>query len=364
MLFAFLDESGKTGTQYYKNSQWSFYKQPYFGLGSIIIPSENCKQLTQEINQRIKLEKYQGEFKWSNKSARKIASHIIPDFCEIIKKNKGIILIEIEDKVFTFAKIITEYCVFPYYDTTTISHSRRKLACRLIANYLYEFLPPQIIGDICAFFDQNSKDTNLLKKHIQSICDNISNDFIISSCKETIDTIESVENGKFQLRIDNLFPIPNFYSSGVSQTCITPHIDCYNNILNRINEQFLNVDCCQCIHDNISDLKSALEIETKQYSKRTYSQIEFKINFVDSKEEIMISVIDFILGAVLKSTMDIVSKSESYESLNKCYAYLIHNCVNFISSFENQLLLFPGHYIPQNELLLFYNNFKKMEGQV
>lgn len=357
MLLAFFDESGKTGKQYFRNSQWSFNAQPYFGLGTIVISADNYNSIIKDISQRLKTEKYQGEFKWTNKSARKVAPQVIPDLYEIIKEHNGEILIEIEDKLFSFAKIITEYCVFPYYETFIIDD--REFACRQVANYLYEFLPSQVTSDICEFFDQNTKNTVALKKHIKSICDNISNDFIVSNCEETIDTIERVEKEDEPLNVENLFPIPNFNTSGLSQTCITPHIDCYNNILNRIKDKFSKVYFCQCIHDKISDLRLALKNETSHYSELTNSHMDFKVDFVDSKKEILIDTIDYILGAVLQSASSLVEKTETYNSINECYKELICNCVNFISTFEKQLLLFPNQPMVLQGLES-YSEFKKM----
>ena len=84
-----MDETSRTGRQKYNSGKWNFNDKPFFSLGALYIPSINVENLYNELQTIIIKENFQGEFKWSNKSAQSRINRLIPIFMDIITRNNA-----------------------------------------------------------------------------------------------------------------------------------------------------------------------------------------------------------------------------------------------------------------------------------
>lgn len=139
-LTVFMDETNRSGQQRYNNEKWNFNDKPFFGLGALFIPTKNADSLKYELEKLISKENFEAPFKWSNRQARNRSERLFPLIIAILEKYSGRTYFEIESKRFTIAKIITEYCVCPYYLSDSKNSQERVsegLIKRAMANLIY-----------------------------------------------------------------------------------------------------------------------------------------------------------------------------------------------------------------------------------
>lgn len=293
-----MDETSRTGQQRYYNEKWNFVDQPYFGLGALYIPSSNCDFLYQQLESAINNEKIQGEFKWSNKAARNKVEKLFPIFMNIIIQNGAKLHFEIEDKRFTVAKIITEYCVLPFYNMNLERLRDKEIIYkkRAFSSYIADHLSNRLLGYICAFFDSGEYDTAKLKSIIRSIIDELDTKAASEYCLKTIDAIEMFEKGKSPIHINNLFPIKDTIKHNGIQTSLTidPHTDCFGDLLYNSVKYFPHYHEIKCIHDVQDQWKPALE-ETIERIKIFHEDYSIVLT-TKSGYHTIINIVDYISG--------------------------------------------------------------------
>ena len=327
----FIDESGKTGTQ--KLSQeWNFKEQPYFALCGILVSEDNLDKINNFIKKLRKKYNIQGEIKATKKTVSKNSKYIINELWEKLNEINGELFIEVVNKKFCIAMMITNYCVFPYYDIDLKDYSSESaiLVRKYIANYIYEAISDKLMGNIVEFFDSNTQDVTELINICTELNKEISCGIIKKYIDETIDSINKHE----QLGISkhNMFPLVDYYRGGFSTVAVCPHIDSFNNILNRLT----NLNDLSIIHDKIMDLDSALLQTLKKGYDKDVSNI---MRFEDSKKFDMLQVSDFFCG-IVKDSIQKILQGEKEE--NSIINEIIQTRVNFVSTFKEQGLIFPN----------------------
>lgn len=297
-LNVFMDETSRTGQHKFFNGKWNYNAQPYFSLGALYISSTNVLSLYNDLSTEIEKEHFQGEFKWSNKAARKRIDRLFPVLLDIISRNNASIYFEIEDKRFTIAKTFTEYCVYPYYEIEVENCYSFVIRClkRAFASYIADTLNDDTLWEICSFFDSGELDTTKLKSLIHNTIIELKSKYITQFCLETIDSIEQFENGKSYLKIENLFPVKDTIQHNGKCTTLTidPHTDCFSDLLCRAINNFPKCKIIKCVHDEQSQWEPAFKesIERIKYMYPDYL-IQFK-----SKQgyDIVINTVDYISG--------------------------------------------------------------------
>ena len=297
-LTIFMDETSRTGQQRYNNDKWNFQNQPCFGLGALYIPSDKIEHFRQELESIFKKENFQHEFKWSNKAARGRVKRLFPELIKIIDQNGVKVHFEIEDKRFTLAKIITDYCILPYYDLSDsiLSDHCIHYLKRAFASYIANNMSDELLWEICSFFDSHTHDTKLLKNLIKKISAELDTKAINEYCASTIQHIEMAE--ATQTPPKYMFPIRDTIRHNGIETTLTidPHTDCFSNLLTKAIEYFPNYKEILCVHDDQEQWKPALEETIKRiHDSNLFGDHVFTLN-TQRGYDIIINTVDYILG--------------------------------------------------------------------
>lgn len=318
MLKLYIDETGRTGRHVYQNAKWNYDTHKYFALGGLLLDEEIEKNFIKDIIDITHKFHIQGELKYTNKSVKKKKDKIITEFKELNDKYNVIFLSEIVNQRFCDCIWIAEYAVIPYYDSSNIDSFDRRMILRALANYIYYNINDNVIWDFVELFDNNSYDKNKLI----SCCKQLTSDKVLKPhVEETIDSIKTLP-----LEIERFFPIKDYFKNQTSSFAINPHIDSFNNILNRINPNYINN--IKIIHDTENELSYALN--------KWASIHNTGILFEHSKHNPLIQVTDFFVGysnEIIKSMLD--------NGIYQLYFKDFINNINIVSTIHDQLKLFP-----------------------
>lgn len=342
----YLDESGKTGTQRY-TGKWNFAEQPYFALCGLLINEDKLNEIDQFIKSLRKSYKIQGEIKATKNSVRKNYSSLIEQIWNKQRELGCELFIEIVNKKFCISMMITNYCVCPYYDIPLEKYESYEVTMvrKNFANFICETINDELLGEFVEFFDNNTQDLVKMKSLCQKLIECVDYDAVIENIKETLDSVNNYE--KLGLLKRHLFPLVDHYKGDCSSVAVCPHVDSFNNILNRIG----CIDNIVIIHDKLADLGDALEqIVKKRIGEDDVSNI---IHFEDSRQLDMLQLSDFWCGIVNDSVQKILIGEKG---INPIIDQLIQTKINFVSTFREQELLFPND--PEiNQWVFWYRDY-------
>ena len=298
-LTIFMDETSRTGQQRYDGDKWNFKNQPYFGLGALYIPTDKINNLLQDLENIISKENFQNEFKWANKATRGRATRLVQSLIEVINKNNAKLHFEIEDKRFSIAKIIIEYCILPYYsllESNVFNVSTKYIKCAF-ASYIADNLSDDLLWEICSFFDSCTNDVQTLKTIIKKIAEELDTALVRKHCTETVKYIELFEADKLQLKKENLFPIRDVIKHNGIETTLTidPHTDCFSDLLKLSMTLFPNCKEIKCIHDVQDQWEPALKQTIERINEIYIGNSVFSLS-VKSGYDAIINTVDYILG--------------------------------------------------------------------
>lgn len=328
----YLDESGKTGTQRYLE-KWNFEEQPYFALCGILINEGDLSELNQFVDSLRKLYRIQGEIKSTKDAVSKNRECIVEQIWDKQREFGCKIYIEIVNKRFCMAMKINDYCVLPYYDISTEYYSSYEgiLIRKNFANYICKTINDELLGEFVEFFDNDTKDIMKMKSLCKKLMQNISHDALIDNIKETLDSIDNYE--KLGLLQRHIFPLVDYYKGKSSSVAICPHVDSFNNILNRTE----GIDNLLIIHDKLADLGDALkQIVAERSTKDSLRTIQFE----DSKKNNLLQLSDFWCGIINNTVQKILAGEKNRNSI---IDKILQTKVNFVSTFEEQEILFPNN---------------------
>ncbi|MCI9433532.1 MAG: DUF3800 domain-containing protein [Oscillospiraceae bacterium] len=327
----FLDESNRTGTQKY-DGKWNFEDQPYFSLCGILCPSENISQLDAAVMELRTLYHIQGnELKATKDSVKKNLTEIIPRLLKLQKQLECNLLAEVVNKKYCIAMMITDYCIFPYYDTPPKLYCTEDAAIvkRSFANYIYVSISDQLMGEFVSFFDSGNQNIPKLKALCLKLIDECKNQTTIDFINETIDSFTRFDDlGLLQRHV---FPLIDFYNKEhTSSVAVSPHINSFNNIITRTRLHRLDI-----IHDNISELKPALE-----ENLRLHNDVTATLKFANSKQTPGIQIADFWCGNINIAVQNILS---NIDTVPKEIIDILQRHVNFVGPYTEGVKLFPDN---------------------
>ena len=333
MITLFIDESGKTGSQRY-TGEWNFANQPYFVLCGIIIDNENIESLNKWIKDLCSMYKIQGrELKSTKSTVKKNFHEIIIKLLEAQKKFSYELIVEIANKKFCIAMMISNYCIFPYYDIDEDVYNsyEANFLRRCFANYVYESVSDDLLGEYVSFFDSGQQDISKLQTLCEKLITECNNDTIKEYIDETIDSF--TKHDKLGLSLHNVFPLLDYYKGGISPVAVCPHINSFNNILNRIK----SIQDIEIIHDEISDLEMALRKDFENYFNNDSSDI---LKFKKSDEVFGLQLSD-LWGGYIRETVQKFFSTE--DSIPDSIVEILQTNVNLVAPFSEQAKLFPNN---------------------
>jgi hypothetical protein len=356
-MIAYIDESGKTGTEKFNNG-WNFSDQPYFAYGTIVVQKELVTDIINEIEKQLSsLNKpIQGELKWSNKAAQFQYKKIIPIFLNTLNKYNSSIYFDIENKKFTIAKYITNFVVFSQYEEIKVGGIKELIIPKkVIASYLFDYLSDNTLWSFCSFFDNINNQKYTMEEQTKKLSEmakflrfNIEHKIIIEQIEKTIDTIESSLTHDSNL-LKYHFPIPNFKRDGSIYNSISPQIDCFNNLVLRIEKEHSNISI---IHDILVE-KNQLENEIDVRNDLT--GLNHTISFSDSKSEKFIQYIDYLTGYAKMITTKILLND--YNQQIYLTELIEKTSLFFTSSINEMYKIFVNYSNEAIELKNYYDNF-------
>lgn len=346
MKTLFLDESGRTGTQKY-NGKWNFDQQPYFILSGLIVPNDNVDVLNNYVKEMASEFKLQGqEVKFSNKGVKRQIEKIVERIIDIQSQLQCQLLLEVVNKKYCIAMVITEYCFVPYYDIPNdLSEGNISDIKQSVANYVYEFISNELLGEYVDFFDSENRDiSNLI-----TLCRKLQRELKSKQLAELVDqTIDTLENHEFYgLSDKNCLPLQDRYKGGTSSVAVCPHIDAFNNMIKRMGK-----GVTMSIHDHIGELEEALQYNLTDRLKVVSPDF---LQFGNSRKYPAIQIADIWAGYIV----GVIRKKLSDESIPPNAEKAIDMALNFVGSFNEQSKIFP-----HNAEILFkkiiYDEFKSM----
>jgi len=328
----YLDESGKTGTQRYAK-KWNFVNQPYFALCGILISESNVDELNEFVDSIKQSYKIQGEIKATKGGVRKNIDSLMEEFWNKEKELNCELYLEIVNKKFCMAMYITDYCVFPYYDIQYEKYTSYEgtVLRKNFANFIYDSISDELLGEFVEFFDDDIQDVSKMKLLCKKLIQNIKHTKFTEYVNDTLDSIDN--HKRLGLLKRHLFPVVDYYKGKCSTVAVCPHINSFNNILNRLEDmKNLNI-----IHDKLADLEEALrKIVSEQVDKNT-SDI---MGFEDSRNYNILQLADFWCGNINEVVQGVLNGENNSNSIAKD---IIQTKVNFVSTFKEQETLFPNN---------------------
>lgn len=328
MKTLFIDESGKSGTQRYKNG-WNFADKPYFILCGLLVPDDKVDRLNTSVTSLYSQYKIQGnELKASKAAVQKHNSEIMSYLWNIQNGLGCSLLAEVVDKRYCIAMLVTDYCVLPYYDTPEDSLLKAQILKRSFANYISETVSDQLLGDFAEFFDSGVQDVQRLEELCHQLIDEGNHVFLSEYVTETIDSFTNYE--KLHLKKHHVFPLLDQYNGGTSSVAVSPQINSFNNILTRSlkrSPQGLTV-----IHDRIPELRETLE---KTFEQRVLqnSSLQFKL----AKSTPGIQLADFWGGNIGEAVQSFLRGND----VSGIMKTVLQENINYVGTYSDQVRLFP-----------------------
>jgi hypothetical protein len=341
----YMDESGSTGKQVLNNNEWNFTNQEYFVLTALLIDETQVGRIEEMISGIKHKYKLQGELKYKNKGHRKYSEEIIPCIMNELKKNNATLFIEIVNKRYDICKWITEYCIFPYYDTPDLRNPEKLMVSRMMANYVYTLVPDEVLNDFLSIVDSEERDINVLVNYCVKLKRYIKDDTLKEYINETMDSIKNYK--RLGLNINNLFPIRDKLKSGETTIAVSPNIDSFNNIVSKC--LMIKPDI-KVLHDKQMQFDSILSKWVDDFKKKNKIEIEF----VDSKKEALIQISDFISGYIREMITDKNKMMQSTEALS-----LLKDYINFVTTYSDALVLFGRDMTLLDEMYFFHKTYDR-----
>lgn len=298
----FIDESYNTGEPKFNNGKWNFYDQPYFILGAYIIRDEYIEEFREEFKTKlINYDKYErglGTTKELKSTTQyKFRNELLKDMIELIKKYRITLKIDVSNKKFKIITTLVDYCVYPYYiyNMYKLRNNQFRTEIRETANYLYYELDDNILSryvNLCN--DKEKENIEDLLDFMNDLYSKISKKQIKEKVKKVIDYISQYEHEN--LNIHHLFPLKDLNNRGKTMSFL-PNLDAYNNIIASVARLSLSENnSIHIYHDIQKQFSDSIIKWTNTIKNEGDTKNIDSINFIESKDEILIQFIDYITG--------------------------------------------------------------------
>lgn len=296
----FIDESGNTGNPKLKENGWNWGEQPSFALGSLCIKQKDVEEV------RIKITDVLNKYENGLGTARELKStasyrftqSLIGDLISVFDSYNAKYYIDITNKRFQVVKYIVEYCVYPLHLEKEFNdlRGRKRAAATILYNNLSDELLSRYI-EIC----EKDYDDSLVKEiseFIDSLVECVNDNEIIECCMQVKNIV--VNYSKYNIEIKNLVPIRDITNRN-REMSLLPHLDAYLNIIGSTSILRLSsTDKLYIYHDEQKQFSNALIKWTD--TMKGYDEISNlrKVQFINSKKDVLIQSIDFLTGHSVK----------------------------------------------------------------
>ncbi|ELC8365435.1 DUF3800 domain-containing protein [Clostridium perfringens] len=303
----YLDESGNTGDiKYNKDKEvWNYDTQKYFALGSITIAKNKVRDLENDIKDIFN--KYDKELglnkELKSTSKPKYRNELLSDLIEKLSEYESSIYIDISNKKYKIMVYIVEYCIYPYYLLNESKYlNQNKIDCNNLATNLYNTLSDEFVSkfiELCLEDKKEDKEKiNMLISFIDELKDKIKNPIDKDNAEKVKQILKRYE--EYGLKIENIFPIKDKTNKGSTITFL-PNIDAYLNIVASVSTFNIGQnDKLNIFHDNQKQFDKSISLWTTRMREELIRSNVKNVEFLDSKENILVQVIDFITGLSLK----------------------------------------------------------------
>lgn len=339
----FIDESGNTGNIEIKDDlTWNFQSQTHFALGAIYFKEEKQKELEEEILKCLQSHDVLlgTEKELKSKAKYLFKNELLEELLFILHSNDVGIYFDISDKKYKVIMNIVEYCIYPYYLFDLKATREKKIN---IATFLYNNMAME---DIKYFIDLCQKEIseNDGIREIVEILLKI-RELLISCKQKEYQCVDSVidyikNHKKYGLTLENILPIKDYNNKGTKESFL-PNVDAFNSLLGHIcNLRLSYGDNVFVYHDDQKQFSNVLSKWADELKK--YGTGIQQLNFHDSKKDVVIQVVDFFTGNILRLYKEIISTSymnRKNRELVKKIKPLLENC-NIVASNYEQMRFF------------------------
>ncbi len=333
MINLYIDESGNTGETLSKDSKFNFIDQPYYVLAGLLLDENSQIDLSAFVNSQIQKHRIQrNELK-----AKKIYEskpNFIAELVDYIVINEIPFFIELMDKHFYLHVQLVEYFILPYYSLPI--NDENISSKRFLASTLGQYLNESIYQSFIDAIKVNTRESlenfyDILITHFERA----GHDEIKVNVEQTkIDYLERKEEDP-DMALKEFFPIPDKNPNN-RRIHLLPNFNAFTNLVARtqkyVDDKLIN-KVFEIIHDEQKQFdvifQSALDqmknVETDKLFKMTHItekgrfniESSIKLNFKDSKTDILIQVSDLIAGVIMRFWADFIGENEA-----KTIAYL------------------------------------------
>lgn len=338
----FIDESFNTGEPKYDENGWNFQRQPYFLLGAYIIKDSKIDSFKEEFIKILK--KYDSklgiEVELKSKANYKFKKKLLTDMIGLIQKYKIYTYIDISNKRYKIINNLVSYCIYPYFIYGMKEDPIIRDKCRNASNYIYNNLNDNILGEYIKICNKD-EDIVELNKFLVLLKNSLNDNDLKHRIGEVIRFIS--KNYNKNLTLKHIYPLKDYNNKG-SIMSFLPNLDAYNHITATINNLYLKKnDRVKIYHDNQVQFSKCIEKWTDINKMDKYNSIQ-GIEFLDSKDEILIQFIDYITGTIRKCFCDVMSGSTKKENreLIKILKPLLQNNCNVVSTKSEQKKFFDA----------------------
>ena len=331
MTNLYIDESGNTGETLSKDFKFNFTDQPYYVLAGILLNRNSQTALSDFMNsQKLKHKIQANELKAAKLYDSKPA--FIAEMVDFILKNKIPFFIELMDKQFYLHFQLVEYFIVPYYSMPVSDENI--FAKKIIASTIGQYLNENIYQ---SFIDAVKENTN---ESLENFYEILIGHFEQIGQNETKLNIEQTKTDYLERKAEDpekalkeFFPIPDENPNN-RFIHLLPNFNAFTNLVAR-TQKYVDGNSAnknfEIIHDEQPQFdkifQSALElmknVETDKLVKITHLTDKgrfnvddsIKLNFKDSKMDILIQVSDLLAGVVMRFWVDFIKKNEAKTSV-------------------------------------------------
>lgn len=343
----FIDESGNTGEPSYSFKGWNWHDSKYFGLGALQIISSKVECFRSDL--KIILKGYKTEL-GDTIELKSTANYVfnkklMRDITVLLNEYKADIFLEITNKRFHIMQYLIDYCINPYYlyKTKFLNSDMYRAECLFLINFIYAYPETQLIDQLLSRFVTLCHNDRIDDSYKQLPI--LINDFYqylpeeLSSTKEAI--LERIENYElYGLTKENLFPPVDRSSTG-NKMCFAPNVDSINSILSRICKNSSKTRYT-IVHDEQNQFERPIDNWISILNSDYVKNIE-NTSFISSKNDVLIQLVDFVLGKILRIYDELLNnkkRKNSDDEWLKIVKPLILNKVNVVAPYTEQKLFF------------------------
>ena len=311
----FIDESGNTGNiEINEDLNWNFGIQTHFALGAICVAENKLKDLREEILETLhKYDLHLGDEKeLKSKAKYKFKEELYEKLIDILISNKTIVFFDIANKKYKVIMNMVEYCIYPFYfceDKDEILELRQ--AKLNVTTDLFNRMKEEDIKKFIDLCQYTGDEQDVIKLFLEFLYI-LENLFVNRKSEEDVKIQNNISRVidfilSKNYNIKNILPIKDYNNKG-SKESFLPNVDAYNNLIGLISQFSLSYTDSIYIHHDEQKQFSQVLFDWSDVLRRKGCNIE-KVEFCDSKGDIMIQVSDFFTGNILRFYKEISAKS-------------------------------------------------------